>query len=193
MAIEMSEFDNFDPHEGKFINTGNSEDAFKVSGVSESRNDKKFTLDEALNITDEAKSKGTLKDGDIVRNYIYNAVTDCLIPLDNLLGVSDTQKIENSEIYDNDIDEVDFADSVEDEVIEFENSDSQSGNESNDSSFSAKSEISFKVGKSGNHCICTLGRTSEYDIIDISTRKCPLVNRGTCKRYSQLMSIYKTV
>lgn len=193
MAIEMSEFDNFDPHEGKFINTDSSEDDFKVSGVSESKNDKKFTLDEALDITDEAKSKGTLKDGDIVGNYIYNAVTDCLIPLDNFLEVSDTQKIEDSEIYDNDIDEVDFADSVEDKVIEFENSDSQSGNESNDSSFSAKSEISFKVGEIGNHCICTLGRTSEYDIIDISTRKCPLANRGTCKRYSQLMSIYKTV
>lgn len=190
MAIEMSEFDNFDPHEGKFININNSEDAFRTSEVSESKSDKKFTLDEALDITDEAKSKGTLKDGDIVGNYIYNAVTDCLIPLDHLLEGSDIQKIEDSEIYDNDIDEVDFADSVEDEVIEFENSDSQSDN---DSLFSAESEMSFKVGKSDNYCICTLGRTSEDDITDLSTRKCPLANRGTCKRYSQLMSIYKTV
>lgn len=191
MAIEMSEFDNFDPHEGKFINTDNSEDVQRASGViDESKSDKKFTLDEALAIMDEAKDKGTLKDGDIVGNYIYNAVTDSLIPLDYLFGGRDNQKIEDSEIYDNDIEEVDFSDSVEDEVIEFENSDSQSGN---DSSFSAKSEISFKVGKSGNHCICTLGRTSEYDIIDISTRKCPLANRGTCERYSQLMSICRLV
>lgn len=199
MAIEMSEFDNFDPHEGKFVNTDNSEDALRASGVfiDESKNDKKFTLDEALALMDEAKNKGSLKDGDIIGNYIYNAVTDSLISLDNIL-----EGVEDSEICDNDIEEVDFADS-EDEVIEFEISDNQDNDndkddfvpdmQNKDGLSSAESEVSFKIGRDNNYCICTLGKTTENDITDISTRRCPLANRGTCKRYSQLMSIYKPV